>query len=91
MFIQPPEKQPWGGTLALFADPDGNVAIIDAGNPGMASGGTGDVLAGIIGGLLAQRIDISSAARLGALLHGAAGDAAARSRGQVTRDSRRTH
>ncbi|MET0101626.1 MAG: NAD(P)H-hydrate dehydratase [Sedimenticola sp.] len=44
------------------------------GNPGMASGGTGDVLTGIIGGLLVQGSDPAGAAAMGACLHGAAGD-----------------
>ncbi|MES9876495.1 MAG: NAD(P)H-hydrate dehydratase [Candidatus Sedimenticola sp. PURPLELP] len=44
------------------------------GNPGMATGGTGDVLTGIIGGLIAQGFDPADAAAAGACLHGAAGD-----------------
>ena len=52
--------------------------VCAAGNPGMASGGMGDVLAGVIAGLLAQRLDSLDAAALGASLHGAAGDEAAR-------------
>lgn len=51
------------------------------GNPGMASGGTGDVLTGIIAGLLAQGLPPFEAACLGAWLHGRAGDIAARTRG----------
>ena len=46
------------------------------GGPGLATLGTGDVLAGVIGALLAQRLDPLDAAVLGAYLHGAAGDAA---------------
>ncbi len=53
------------------------------GNPGMASGGMGDVLAGIIGGLLAQRRDLPAAARSGVCLHAAAGDAIARKQGEL--------
>ncbi|MBN2689332.1 MAG: NAD(P)H-hydrate dehydratase [Gammaproteobacteria bacterium] len=48
-----------------------------AGNPGMASGGMGDLLSGIIAGLVAQGIDLSSAARMGVLLHAKAADLAA--------------
>lgn len=69
------------GAGTVVADPDGNVAVIAAGNPGMATGGTGDVLAGVVGGLLAQGLDISTAARCGALLHAVAGDAAAERHG----------
>ncbi len=48
-----------------------------SGNSGMATGGSGDVLAGILGGLLAQGMDLYEAAKLGVYLHGKAGDAAA--------------
>lgn len=54
------------------------VAVCSEGNPGMASGGMGDVLTGIIGGLLAQGFGPDQAAALGVCLHGAAGDRAAR-------------
>jgi hydroxyethylthiazole kinase-like uncharacterized protein yjeF len=57
-------------------------ALCTAGNPGMASGGMGDVLSGLAGGLLAQGMDPGSAARLGCLLHGMAGDRAAQRRGR---------
>lgn len=51
------------------------------GNHGMATGGSGDVLSGIIGGLLAQHMELFEAAALGAFLHGMAGDAAKKKRG----------
>lgn len=51
--------------------------INTSGNSGMATGGSGDVLAGIIGGLLAQGMKVLDAARLGVYFHGKAGDAAA--------------
>jgi hydroxyethylthiazole kinase-like uncharacterized protein yjeF len=54
------------------------------GNPGMATGGTGDILTGIIAGLLAQRMSPLDAATLGAYLHGLAGDIAAEELGQVS-------
>ena len=57
---------------------DGELVYINTnGNSGMATGGSGDVLAGIIGGLLAQGAEPGEAARLGVFLHGAAGDRAA--------------
>lgn len=58
------------------------LAVNDTGNPGMATGGTGDILAGLIAGLMAQGLDAFDAARLGAHLHGLAGDLAAQARGQ---------
>ncbi len=65
------------GARTVIAAPDGFVWINPTGNPGMASGGMGDVLAGAIGALLAQGLTASAAASLGAYVHGAAGDAAA--------------
>lgn len=49
-----------------------------AGNPGMASGGMGDVLSGVIGGLAAQHVPLVNAAKLGVVLHASAGDLAAK-------------
>ena len=66
------------GSGTLIAAPDGDVAICPWGNPGMASGGMGDVLTGVIAGLLAQGLDAWHAARAGVALHALAGDAAAR-------------
>lgn len=70
------------GHLTLVAAPDGEVWVNPTGNPGMASGGTGDVLTGMIAGLLAQGLEALDAARLGVYLHGLAGDAAAARRGE---------
>jgi len=64
------------GQRTLVAAPDGRVAVTAAGNPGLATGGTGDVLAGVVGCLLARR-DAWTAAVAGAHLHGRAGDLAA--------------
>jgi ADP-dependent NAD(P)H-hydrate dehydratase / NAD(P)H-hydrate epimerase len=71
------------GARTVIATPDGAVAISPTGNPGMASGGMGDVLSGIIGGLLAQGLDVATAAALGVFAHGAAADAVVERRGEV--------
>jgi NAD(P)H-hydrate epimerase len=65
------------GAGTVVATPAGAVYINVNGNPGMATGGAGDVLAGLIAGLLAQGLDAEQAAALGVYLHGAAGDRAA--------------
>ena len=65
------------GCGTVIAAPDGRYAICALGNPGMASAGTGDVLAGVIGALLAQGLNAWAAARVGVVAHAAAGDAAA--------------
>lgn len=64
------------------------MAICKAGNPGMATAGMGDVLSGVIGGLLAQKVPLESAAKLGVLIHALAGDKAAEvgERGMVASD-----
>jgi hydroxyethylthiazole kinase-like uncharacterized protein yjeF len=63
------------GAHSIIASPDGRVAMAPFENPALATGGTGDVLSGTIGALLAQGLDPYSAARLGVHLHGLAGDA----------------
>jgi NAD(P)H-hydrate epimerase len=65
------------------ATPDGTVRVNPSGNPGMATGGTGDVLSGMVGALLAQGLPPEEAASVGVLAHGLAGDAAARRKGQL--------
>lgn len=62
------------GYQTLVAEPDGHVYVNPTGNPGMASGGMGDVLAGIIAALLARDADPLDAACTGVYLHGLAGD-----------------
>jgi hydroxyethylthiazole kinase-like uncharacterized protein yjeF len=62
------------GANTVIAGPDGSVSVAPFENPAMASGGTGDVLAGAIGALLAQGLAPYDAARLGVYLHGLAGD-----------------
>ena len=64
------------GAGSLIAD-DGGLALCDAGNPGMASGGMGDVLTGVIAALLAQGLGPGEAARCGVCLHATAADRAA--------------
>jgi NAD(P)H-hydrate epimerase len=71
------------GFQTLVAEPTGAVFVNPTGNPGMASGGTGDVLTGIITGLLSQGLGLSTAACLGAFVHGSAGDRAVVERGQI--------
>lgn len=70
------------GAGTLVAAPGVITAVIGAGNPGMATGGMGDILTGVIAALHAQRLPPFFAAVFGALLHGAAGDAAARIDGE---------
>ena len=62
------------GAKTVIAAPDGRVGVAPFENPALASGGTGDVLAGTIGSLLAQHLAPFDAARLGVYLHGLAGD-----------------
>jgi hydroxyethylthiazole kinase-like uncharacterized protein yjeF len=62
------------GARTVIAEPDGTAATVPFENPALASGGTGDVLAGTIGALLAQGLAPGPAARLGVYLHGMAGD-----------------
>lgn len=70
------------GAGTLVAEPGGKVGVCNAGNPGMASGGMGDVLSGIVGGLLAQGLSGIDAARTGVCVHACAADAAAQRSGE---------
>jgi NAD(P)H-hydrate repair Nnr-like enzyme with NAD(P)H-hydrate dehydratase domain len=77
-------RERYGGSVVLkgagsIVSSDGNAppAVCTDGNPGMASGGMGDVLSGVIGSLLGQGLDPLEAAALGVCLHGAAADLAA--------------
>ncbi|MBF0203695.1 MAG: NAD(P)H-hydrate dehydratase [Desulfamplus sp.] len=69
------------GSSTLIALPDGNVHICPTGNPGMASGGMGDVLTGLIAGLITQGFNPSDAAIAGVYIHGLCGDILAQKRG----------
>jgi NAD(P)H-hydrate epimerase len=62
------------GARTLIASPDGRVHVNNSGNPGLASGGMGDVLTGLIGSFLAQGLEAFDAATLGVYLHGLAAD-----------------
>lgn len=62
------------GGHSTVASPDNQLTINTTGNPGMATGGSGDVLTGILTGLLAQGYEPSTAARMGVCMHGLAGD-----------------
>jgi NAD(P)H-hydrate epimerase len=66
------------GRFTVIANPQGEVRVNPTGNRGLATGGTGDVLSGIIGGLLAQRLPVFEAATVGVYLHGLAGEEASR-------------
>ncbi len=73
------------GTLIASMQPDGQTVIFknSTGNPGMATAGSGDVLAGIIGALLAQGLTPIDASSAGVYIHGAAGDLAASDMGET--------
>ena len=70
------------GAGTIVAEAGAVPRVCEGGNPGMASGGMGDVLTGVVAALLAQGLDGSDAASTGACVHAAAGDAAARDGGR---------
>jgi NAD(P)H-hydrate epimerase len=70
------------GAASIVANPQGEVYINNTGNCGMATAGSGDVLTGIIAGLIAQKYEAYDAAVLGTFMHGLAGDEAANGKGQ---------
>jgi ADP-dependent NAD(P)H-hydrate dehydratase / NAD(P)H-hydrate epimerase len=82
-------RQQYGATVllkgagTLIAGPEEQIAVCPYGNPGMASGGMGDVLSGVIGALLAQGLSPPDAAAYGACLHGLAADIAAEAGGMA--------
>jgi NAD(P)H-hydrate epimerase len=65
------------GHRTIVARPDGRLSVNPTGNPGMATGGSGDVLCGLLAGFLAQGQEAGAAARAAVYLHGLAGDLAA--------------
>jgi NAD(P)H-hydrate epimerase len=72
------------GHRTLIATPDEKVFINPTGNPGMATGGTGDVLTGMMAAWLAQLLDAEAACKLAVYLHGMAGDLAEADEGEVS-------
>ncbi|MBI3753129.1 MAG: NAD(P)H-hydrate dehydratase [Deltaproteobacteria bacterium] len=71
------------GARTVIAEASGKVFINPTGNPGMATAGTGDVLAGMIGGFIAQGYSPIDAANMAVYLHGMAGDEVAKKKGQI--------
>ena len=72
------------GSPSLIGLSDGSIVINPTGNPGMATGGSGDVLTGIIAGLISQGLSSSKASIAGTYIHGQAGDHFAKSESQTT-------
>lgn len=71
------------GARTVIATPDGELAVNASGNPGMATGGSGDVLTGVITALVAQGYEPFAACCLGAFIHGFAGDMVAAEKGEI--------
>ncbi|MBW1848364.1 MAG: NAD(P)H-hydrate dehydratase, partial [Deltaproteobacteria bacterium] len=71
------------GEKTVIAHPNGNIYINNTGNPGMASGGMGDVLTGIIGSFVTQGYTPEAATHMGVYIHGAAADTLAQEYGPV--------
>jgi len=71
------------GYRTVIATPEGNVFLNPTGNPGMATGGMGDVLTGMIAAWFAQLLDAEAACKIAVYLHGLAGDLAERKQGQI--------
>ena len=72
------------GAWTAVIMPDGNISFNPTGNPGMATGGSGDVLTGILLALLVQGYSSQDACRLGVYVHGLAGDIACRKMGEIS-------
>lgn len=72
------------GARTVIANPRGELYINTTGNPGMATGGVGDILTGMIASFIGQGIEPFGAAKLAAYLHGRAGDMASREKGEIS-------
>ncbi len=72
------------GHRTLIATPDGKVFINPTGNPGMSTGGTGDVLTGMVSAWLAHLLDAEAACKVAVYLHGMAGDLAEADEGEIS-------
>lgn len=72
------------GWRTLIGEPGGSIFVNPTGNPGMATGGSGDVLSGILGGFLAQTGELLEALILGVYLHGLSGDIGAEKKGEIS-------
>ncbi len=72
------------GARTVIANEEGNSWVNLTGNPGMATGGSGDILTGIISGLLAQKLSPLEAAKTGVYLHGYAADLAVQEKGEIS-------
>ncbi len=71
------------GSRTVIASPDGSLAINGSGNPGMATGGMGDVLTGVLAALIAQGYSPEHSCRIGVFLHGYAADIVSREKGEI--------
>jgi NAD(P)H-hydrate epimerase len=71
------------GAQTVIAEPDGDLYINSTGNAGLASGGTGDVLTGMIAGFVSQGNSLGEACRLGVYLHGYIADSVAAEQGEI--------
>jgi NAD(P)H-hydrate epimerase len=72
------------GAHSVIAQPNGEIYLNPTGNPGLASAGVGDVLTGLIAGLVGQRFSLIQSALTGTYLHGLAGDEVAREKGEFS-------
>jgi len=72
------------GHRTIIASPNGRIFVNPTGSPGMATGGTGDVLTGMVAAWLAQLLDAEAACRIAVYLHGAAGELADADEGEVS-------